>query len=460
MDKLLNRFILNDKRRVERAAKLGMDVSLFGIEKVLSELLEAIPYNAYPIPATVLNEVFPQYSSIWEVLPTLLTVEEENYARAKYHDLIANGITFAMLAKKKDDRQYYKELNLELNKLEDELKVSFEIETEFDTMNMDEFTESDEETLSNIIPTPFPRLTEQIKGGFLPGRIYSFMGRAKASKTMLMIYFSIFWARMGKKVMYISNELYDLEFRERLGHIIRGYLNPMVITKLDWGDYPREDKEKIFNELKSYPGKIMFKAFACPNMRQIEQYVSGYDYDILIIDHASKGRMIPNFKSKDEKTWEEEEKIFNDIYTFARKSQKTILVPTFLNRAGEENIKKFGNVESFHTGGAISKNAIVDALYAILPQPITKDEFGRDKQLLFLQPVALRRGSGHEQIQLETNFVNGQFHEAITAESVNRVNESGTNSALRDKDEKGYFRKSEPNMNRDLKKAEKEAKDE
>jgi hypothetical protein len=452
MNRLLIRFIFNDRRRVERSSRLGMDATLLGIEGILPQILESVAFNAYPIPATVLNELFPQYTKVWGDLPLSLTTEEENQQRQDYHKLIANETIYQFLGKKKDNKLYYKDLNLELSKLEDELKVSFEIETEFDSHNMQDYTESDETTLSNIIPTPFPRLTEQLMGGFLPGRIYSFEGRAKASKTMLMIYFSIFWARMGKRVMYISNELYDLEFRERLGHIIRGYLNPMVITKMKWGDYPREEKEKIFNELKSYPGKIMFKAFACPNMRQIEQYVSGYEYDILIIDHASKGRMQSNYAGKEDKSWETEERIFNEIYTFARKTQKPILVPTFLNRAGEENIKKFGSVEGYHTGGSISKNAIVDALYAILPQPVTKDEYGRDKQLLFLQPVALRRGSGHDQIQLETNFINGQFHEAITMESVNRINESGTNSALRDKDERGYFRKSEPNLHRDLKK--------
>jgi hypothetical protein len=451
MNKLLVRFIFNDRRRVERTAKLGMDVSLLGIEGILSQILDTVAPTAYPIPVTVLCELFKQYIPIWDDLPKLLTLEEENQQRQDYQRLVANEIVFQHIAKKKENRDYYENLNLELSMLKDELKVNFEQETEFNSWNMDEFTEMDEKILANIIPTPFPKLTKQLKGGFLPGRIYSFEGRAKSSKTMLMIFFSIFWARMGYKIMYISNELYDLEFRERLGNIIRGYQNPSVLNKLEWGIYPREEKERIYAELKSYPGHIMFKAFSCPSMQQIEQYVNKFTYDILIVDHASKGRMVPNFKIKEEKTWEEEGKIFNDIYTFARKTQKPILVPTFLNRAGEENIKKFGSVEGYHTGGSIDKNAIVDALYAILPQPVTKDEYGRDKQLIFLQPVAGRRLAGHDQIQLEANFVNGQFHEAATGEEANKIALASINHEMKEEKQTDYVYK--PSLNRDLKKA-------
>lgn len=419
MDFLLARYILNDIRRVKRCNKLKLDLKIMGVENMLFDILDFVVPTAYPIPRTILKQNWPQYTELWDKIPDNLNTEEENQSRVLYKRLVKNETIFNSLPKKKENKDYSDEIQQELNDIEDEIGFYSENEKEFKLSDMDKFWEEDSVTVKNIIPTPFDKLTQQLAGGFLPGRLYAFEAPPKSKKSMLMLYIGVWLARLGYKIMYVSTELLDLETRERLFSICRGMMNPVVVGEKKWGEASESDKFELWKFIDTFEGEFHYKFFPSPTMRKVERYLENKPYDLLIIDHASEYRMRPNFSSRDEKKWEIEERVYNDIFTFVRKTMKPVLLPTFLNRAGVENAKKTGKVDMWHSAGAFSKNAIIDAMYAVSPSPAVKDESGRTKQRIDLQPIALRRtgksGVMEEVIYLEFNGDSALFTQTSVA---------------------------------------------
>jgi hypothetical protein len=406
---LFLRFLLNSKKRVDTIAKYNLDSEVVDVNGLFSTLSKIFTANVYPLPVSLLVQELPQYEAMWRSLPETLVDQEEAYCLQQYQTRIGRSIALAKFSQKKSNPEYVKEIWEELGEL---YKEDFyeDIEAEFNTENIHTFLEEDRKLIEGIMPSPFKGLNNFLGGGFLPQRLYAFESASKSKKSMLFLYIGMWMAQQGYKVEYVSTELLPLEMRERVTPMAQAFKKPLQIKS--YREITEEEMKEAFSGLE---GRFSYKFLSCPSMTEVAAYLKGRDYDLVIIDHPSHNFMRPKVAMSANDEWKVVKIIYRDIFKFARENKKAVLLPSWVNRAGSESLKKHHDSESYHTQGSFDTNAILDAKFLIIP----REDLSKEGEFtLQFKPLHLRRtGSGVDQdqvIQLVFDEVNCLFREVPT----------------------------------------------
>ena len=384
-DFLLLRFILNRRKRVEWVTKYQLNAEVVDVNDFLYGIFNRYVEAIYPIPKSVLLLDYPQYKDFIETLPEVLNDEEEAYAQDKLENILGKSIPLFHQKQRRSNKKFFRSIAEDINDMQSHFQKTEEEYQYFDIKDSWKLFSKHREILKNIVPLPFQKMTRQLAGGVLPGKLYAFEAPNKSKKSMLMMFFGLWFAKQGKKVFYVSTELQELEYNERMYQMLQGFKDPLHIK--DYDILTEKEGEALTSDIKGSLGYMFFPPQQT-TVKDIEGFLAGKDYDILIIDHASNNHIIPNYFIKNEKEWEAEKRVYGDIFSFTRRSQKIVFLPTFINREGQTAVDKEGKIERHHTAGTFAKNGIVDAMYAIIPE---RDSDTKMDHALWLRPMFIRR---------------------------------------------------------------------
>jgi replicative DNA helicase len=187
------------------------------------------------------------------------------------------------------------------------------------------------------IATGMPRLTEALRGGFKPKRLYTFSGLPGAGKSQLLVNFAYYAMQQGKNVVYISNELIQYEVAQRFTQRISQVDDIHLI----------DDKEIVQARIKEFykkSGRVIIRDYPPGEVsaKDIEVFITRIEKKInlkmnmIVIDYGDEMRSNKNFTG-DAAHRLEQGQIWRDLKGLAKHSNMPVATACQSNASGYES---------------------------------------------------------------------------------------------------------------------------
>lgn len=201
----------------------------------------------------------------------------------------------------------------------------------------DELTDSYEADMGGTsIATGMTRLTDALRGGFKPKRLYTFSGLSGTGKSQLLVNFAHNIMCQGKNVLYISNELIESEVAQRFTQRISQVDDIHLI----------DDKELVQARVKEFykkSGRVIIRDYPPGEVsaKDIEMFTYRAEkklnlkMDAIVVDYGDEMRSNRNFTG-DAAHRLEQGQIWRDLKALAKHTSLPVITACQSNASGYE----------------------------------------------------------------------------------------------------------------------------